>query len=131
MKWQIPYGDRTWEFDDYRITASEARLQKRITAGLTPTAADTAREEMDPDAWVAALAIARRRAGLPLDEAIAIDDERFELGDILDTTTSVLQARAAEVAAKDTDKADTDDAEPRAVDEAAEVSEGPEASAAV
>lgn len=86
MKWQIPYAGKTWEFDDSRITASEARLQKRLCGGATPSVANASRFELDPDAIVAGLAIARRRAGLPVDEAIVIDDEELDLTAVMDAT---------------------------------------------
>lgn len=117
MKWQIPYGGRTWELDDSRITASEARLQKRLTGGLSPVAADAARTELDPDAWFAGLAIARKRTGLAIEEAVAIDDEQLNLGDILDTTTAAYAAEAK--AAKDKAENDTAPGEEQSVDEPA------------
>lgn len=98
MKWQIPYQGRTWEFDDSRLTFSEARMQKRITAGLTPTAADRARHELDPEALIAALVIARKRAGLPVEEAALIDsdiDDELIVGDeagVADLTVEVAEA---------------------------------------
>lgn len=79
MKWQIPYAGETYEFDDVRLTASEARLQKRLTDGMTPVAAENARAQLDPDAWVAALAIARRRIGLDAEAAVDIDGDELDL----------------------------------------------------
>ncbi|WP_103381942.1 hypothetical protein [Pseudonocardia dioxanivorans] len=116
MKWQIPYDGRTWEFDDARVTASEARLQKQLTGGLSPTAADAARLGLDPDAWIAALVIARRRAGLEPEEATAVDDARFELGAISDATNAFYQAENARTVAATNapDTADDEDATPAA-----------------
>lgn len=95
MKWVLPYQGRNWVFDDSRITASEARLQKRITGGATPATAGAARFELDPDAFVAALAIARRRAGLDLAEAVAIDDDDFDLTAIVEATEAAVKAEQA------------------------------------
>jgi hypothetical protein len=79
VRWRIPYDGREGDFEDTRMTAGEAALQKRLTGGATPTAADALREELDPDAWVAALTIARRRAGLDEHEATDLDLDRFDL----------------------------------------------------
>lgn len=92
MKWIIPYQGRNWVFDDARITASEARLQKRITGGATPAAAGGQRFELDPDVFVAALAIARKRAGLELAEAISIDDDELDLTAIVEATEEAIKA---------------------------------------
>lgn len=87
MKWLVPYQDTTWTFDDERITASEARLQKRITDGLLPAQADGARAQMDPDAWVAALVIARRRSGMSADDALKIDADDLDLMACMNATS--------------------------------------------
>ena len=108
MKWAIPYGGELWEFDDTRMTASEARLQKRITEGMTPTQATRARFELDPDVFVAALVIARRRAGLELDEALAIDDEALDLTAIADATEQVVRKEQNERAAERARASDTE-----------------------
>lgn len=80
MKWFIPYAGETYEFDDARMTASEARLQKRLTDGLSPNAAERARlEQLDGDAWLAALVIARLRLGLSTEDAADIDLDEFDL----------------------------------------------------
>lgn len=86
MKWILPYAGQDWVFDDSRITASEARLQKRLCGGATPSVAAASRFELDPDAIVAALVIARRRAGLPVDEAIVVDDDDLDLTAVADAT---------------------------------------------
>lgn len=78
-KWLIPYGDRTWEFDDTRLTASESRLHKALTGGLSPLAGERARFELDGDAWVAALVIARRRTGMSADDASRVDADEVDL----------------------------------------------------
>jgi hypothetical protein len=109
VKWQIPYDGRTWEFDDGRITASEARTQKRLTDGLMPTAADSARLALDPDAWVAALVIARRRAGLSAEDAVAVDDAQLELSAITDATKAFYEAASPDEAADETDESEPAD----------------------
>lgn len=92
MKWILPYQGRDWEFDDARLTAGEARLQKRVTGGSTPSAAGASRFELDPDALVAALIIARRRAGLPIEEAASIDDELLDLSAVGEATEAAAKA---------------------------------------
>lgn len=82
MKWQIPYAGEVYEFDDMRLTGSEARLQKRITGGLTPAEAEEKRLQRDEEAWLAALAIARRRIGMSADDAVDVDMDLLELFDI-------------------------------------------------
>lgn len=110
-KWQIPYQGTVYVFDDASITASEARLQKRMTRdplagtpGLTPAEADEKREQLDPEPWVAALAIARRRAGLATEVAVDINGDDLDLMDILTRTRlmyeGLLAARRAEAAAE-------------------------------
>jgi hypothetical protein len=47
---------------------------------------------LDPDAWVAALAIARRRGGMSADEAIDIDLDQLELTPIMDLTREAVLA---------------------------------------
>jgi hypothetical protein len=92
VKWQIPYAGDVLVFDDDRITASEARLQKRLTGGMAVTEAENKRMELDPDAWIAALAIARRRTGMNADEAVDIDLDQLELLQIMDRTREVVIA---------------------------------------
>ena len=82
----LPYQGKTWEFDDSRITASEARTQKRLTGGATPTQASAQRFELDPDALVAALVIARRRAGLSAEDAAVVDADDLELTAVAEAT---------------------------------------------
>lgn len=101
MKWHIPYQGREWVFDDSRITASEARLQKRVTAGLAgsnglaPAEADARRNVLDPDAWIAGLLIAMRREGEEDLRAERIDLDEFVLSDIVDQTLKVELAELA------------------------------------
>jgi hypothetical protein len=92
LKWQLPYQGRTYEFDDARLTAAEARLQKRLCGGATPTQASASRFELDPDALVAALVIARKREGLPLDEALSVDDEALDLAAVGEATEAAMKA---------------------------------------
>lgn|GEM_PF-5833055 len=94
----IPYQGRDWVFDDSRITASEARIQKRITSGNTPSVAGGARFELDPDAFVAALVIARKRAGLELADAFNIDDDELDLTAIIEATEAAVKAENAAAA---------------------------------
>lgn len=93
MKWLIPYADKVWTFDDSRLTASEARVQKRITEGMLPAQADQARMQLDPEAWVSALVIARRRTGLAPDVALDVDADEVDLMDAMALTTADLQAQ--------------------------------------
>lgn len=101
MKWQIRYQGRIWEFDDTKLSMPEARLQKRISGGMTPVAAERARQELDPDALSAALAIARKRAGLPLEEAIVVADDDEEIDVIKVAEGSVAAGLAAATPAED------------------------------
>lgn len=96
MKWQIPYAGETYVMDDARLTASEARLQKRITDGLRPAAADVARQEMDPDAWVAALVIARRRIGLEVGDALDVDADEIDLMACMEATVAAAAQEPSE-----------------------------------
>jgi len=100
MKWLIPYAGKVWTYDDSKLTASEARVQKRITDGQLPAQADQARMQLDPEAWVAALVIARRRAGLAADVALDVDADEVDLMDAMELTTKDLQAQAAEAKAE-------------------------------
>lgn len=101
MKWQIPYAGETYEFDDVRMTASEARLQKRITGGLSPNAAEKARlEQLDGDAWLAALVIARVRIGLTTEDAADIDLDELDLMLIPGATQAAVDAAAETKPAK-------------------------------
>ncbi|MBW0088230.1 hypothetical protein I4I73_03245 [Pseudonocardia sp. KRD-184] len=87
MKWKIPYAGEVYEFDDARLTATEARLQKRLTAGLSPNAAERARlDDLDGDAWIAALVIARTRIGMSTEDAAKLDLDEFDLMSILSAT---------------------------------------------
>jgi hypothetical protein len=95
MRWILPYQGRYWEFDDSRLTAAEARLQKRLTGGSTPSVAGASRFELDPDAVVAALVIARRRAGLSVEEAVSIDDELLDLTAVAEATEAAVKAARA------------------------------------
>ncbi|QJY46652.1 hypothetical protein [Pseudonocardia broussonetiae] len=106
MKWLIPYAGETFTFDDERLSASEARLQKRITVGMAPFVAERAREQMDPDAWVAALVIGRLRSGLDAIAAADIDADEVDLMAAMKLTREAGQAevrdlRAAAKAAPD------------------------------
>lgn len=98
MKWQIPYAGTTWVLDDSRFTASEARLQKRLTGGWSLTEAENKRLELDGDAWIAALAIARRRTGMSADEAIEIDLDELDLMPIMKATEDAARADQAAAA---------------------------------
>jgi hypothetical protein len=90
VKWYLPYGTgddvETFEFDDSRLTAAEARLQKRLTEGATPTKADALRLEGDPDALTAALVIARRRAGLDDMTAVQVDADALDIVAVIEAT---------------------------------------------
>jgi hypothetical protein len=112
VKWRIPYAGEVLVFDDGRITASEARLQKRLTGGLSVTKAENERMELDPDAWVAALAIARRRAGMSVDEAIDIDLDQLELVQIMDVTREAVLAEREAAAPRDEQPPDKPAADP-------------------
>ena len=91
MKWVCPYQGTDWVFDDDRLTATEARIQKRLTEGMTPVQADQARQDADPDALVAALVIARRRAGLDPVEAAQVDPDEFDVVEALGSTLEAAQ----------------------------------------
>lgn len=94
MKWTTEYAGETYTFDDARLTASEARLQKRITDGLSPAAAERARFELDPDAWVAALVIGRRRIGLDVAAALDVDADEIDLMECMAATAKANQPEA-------------------------------------
>lgn len=114
MKWHIPYAGETYEFDDARLTASEARLQKRVTGGMSPVDAERAREELDPDAWVSALAIARLRIGLDAAAAVDIDGDEVDLMAAASATRSGLEAEPAAPKPRRRKAAEPADAEPDA-----------------
>lgn len=95
MKWLISYAGETWTFDDARLTAAEARLQKRITDGMLPMQAEQARGLMDPDAWVSALVIARRRTGLDANAALDIDADEVDVMECMRLTREIGEAEVA------------------------------------
>jgi hypothetical protein len=99
MRWTIPYDDTDYEFDDGRFTASEARLQKRLTDGMNVVQAETARNGLDPDAWIAALVVARRRTGMTADVAADIDLDAFELVKIAEATKRSVQKQLDDLGA--------------------------------
>ena len=92
MKWQTPYQGQTYEFDDSRLSASEARLQKRVTAGMSPVEAERARGDLDPDAWIAALLIGMRRAGRDVDATTVIAADDVDLMAAARATRTTAQA---------------------------------------
>lgn len=100
MKWTTLYAGERYTFDDERLTASEARLQKRITDGMSPVAAERARFELDPDAWTAALVIGRRRIGLDPAAAMDVDADEIDLMACMAATTNAMQPEQPEPAAK-------------------------------
>lgn len=94
MRWRIPYAGEIYEFDDSRLTRAESILQKRLTGGLSPVATERARlDQLDDDAWLAALVIARRRIGLSDEAAEDINDDEF---DVLAIPVATQAAVAAE-----------------------------------
>jgi hypothetical protein len=108
----LPYQGRDWEFDDSRLTAAEARLQKRLCGGSSPSIAGASRFELDPDAVVAALVIARKRAGLPLEEAASIDDDALDLTAVAEATEKAAKAAHTPVAEEEVVETATDLAVP-------------------
>jgi len=106
MIWLIPYKGTTYKYDDARVNASEARLAKRISGGLAPVELERRRWLLDPDAWLAALAVAMRRAGSDA-TSDEIDLDELVLTDIVDTSTAA--ARAALAAAESSDEGPTDE----------------------
>lgn len=100
MKWTTLYAGERYTFDDERLTAAEARLQKRITDGMSPVAAERARFELDPDAWLAALVIGRRRIGLDVAAAMDVDAEEIDLMACMAATTNAMQPEQADAPAK-------------------------------
>lgn len=100
MKWLTEYAGETYIFDDARLMASEARLQKRITAGMSPAAAERARFELDPDAWISALVIGRRRSGLDEVAAADVDADKFDLMACMAATTKAGLAEQAQAKAE-------------------------------
>jgi hypothetical protein len=99
VKWLIPYAGETYTFDDEHISVSEARVQKAITDGMRPSAAEEARQEMDPDAWVAALVIARRRIGMEPADALDINVDEVDLMACMAATRAAGHAELAELKA--------------------------------
>lgn len=112
MKWLIPYAGETYTFDDEHISVSEARVQKAITDGMRPSAAEEARQEMDPDAWVAALVIARRRIGMAPADALDINVDEVDLMACMAATREAGRAELAELKAS-AEKAKPGPAKPR------------------
>lgn len=95
-KWIVPYGGRDWVLDDDRLTASETRLHKALTGGMTPDDGDRARLARDGDAWVAVLVLARQRTGMSREEAVRVEPDEVDAAAAL-----VATAEAADRAMRD------------------------------
>lgn len=76
MIFEFTYEDTTYEFDDDKMSLGEARWIKQAT-GLVGSSFFEAARKLDPDAILAILVMAMRRAGLKDTEmdAIYADDE--------------------------------------------------------
>jgi hypothetical protein len=74
-----------WKGREYEIvsiddmTIGEMRDFKRMSGGMTPVSAGVALAELDPDAWIAAVAVSIRRVSSDFDESELLDHNLQEL----------------------------------------------------
>lgn len=79
MIFAFKYEGKAYDFDDERMGLGEARWVKRVT-GLTGSDFFGAARKLDPDAVVAILVMAMRRAGLQetqMDDIYSEDDNGY------------------------------------------------------
>lgn len=94
MKLDLAYDGTTYTYDTEQMSLAEAFTVKTIT-GDRPGAFTTALLEMDPHAILAALLLARRRAG----DVLAADDIDREKVDVIGFAAAARQTIDAEVMA--------------------------------
>lgn len=98
MKWIAPYEGTDWYYDDARRpTVYEAQLMMQVSGGLYGDELTHALARENPNAWLAALVVARKRSGMPADRARKVDPDRLELEDCINATYAEMQ-RAKEQA---------------------------------
>lgn len=94
MKLDIGYEDKTYTYDTEQLSLAEAFTVKTIT-GSRPGEFTTAILELDPHAILAALLLARRRAG----DVLAADDIDRDKVDVIGFASSLTDSLNAQVAA--------------------------------
>lgn len=91
MKWIIPVDGTDWYYqDDRRPTIYEAQLMQQIS-GLVGDELTEGLARENPAAWLAALVVARKRSGMPVDRARKVDPDRVEMEDAVNATYAELQ----------------------------------------
>jgi hypothetical protein len=113
----LPYEGTEFVFDDARMTASEARLQKNASGGMSPAEAERRRYLLDPDAWVGALLIAMRRSGRADVKADDLDLDALELTAIVSATEAENRDALAKQAEQDAATDDSAEATTRQLDD--------------
>lgn len=92
MRWIAPYDGTDWFYDDdRRPTVYEAQLMMQVSGGLFGDELQQALAQENPNAWLAALVVARKRSGLPIDRARKVDADRLELEDCINATIAEAQ----------------------------------------
>lgn len=104
MIFAFRYENKAFDFDDERMGLGEARWVKQMT-GLTGSDFFAAARKLDPDAVVAILVLAMRRAGLhdaQMDDIYSDDDNGyFKLIESLDVRESPKKAPAKKAVSKE------------------------------
>lgn len=92
MRWILPYDGIDWFYDDgRRPTVYEAQLMMQVSGGLFGDALEQALAQENPNAWLAALVVARKRAGLPIDRARKVNADLLEMEDCITATLAEAQ----------------------------------------
>lgn len=94
MKLDLAYDGTTYTYDTEQMSLAEAFTVKTIT-GSRPGEFTTAILELDPHAILAALLLARRRAG----DVLAADDIDRDKVDVIGFATGLTDTITAQVAA--------------------------------
>lgn len=105
MRWILPYEGTDWFYDDARRpTVYEAQLMMQVSGGLYGDELTQALARENPNAWLAALVVARKRSGMPTDRARKVDADRLELEDCVEATFAELQRAKDEAPAAEQSK---------------------------
>jgi hypothetical protein len=100
VRWILPYDGTDWFYDDSRRpTVYEAQLMMQVSDDLQQALAAE-----NPNAWLAALVVARKRAGLPVDRARKVNADLLEMEDCVNATLAEAQ-RAKDEGADGAEKA--------------------------
>ncbi len=94
MNLDIAYDGKTYTYDTEKMSLAEAFTVKTITE-MRPSQFTTAILELDPHAILAALLLARRRAG----DVLAADDIDRDRVDVIGFATSMTESITAQLAA--------------------------------